>query len=42
MTNNLGILVKGGVVKSEHFYWKREKAILQSLRDILRNLGLDT
>jgi len=22
MTNNLGILVKGGVVKSEHFYWK--------------------
>ncbi|MGC9149392.1 MAG: hypothetical protein ACP5GI_08160 [Sulfolobales archaeon] len=35
-------MVKGGVIKSEYVYWRREKATLQSIRDILGNLGLNT
>jgi len=32
ISNGIGILVKGGVIKSEHFYWKSEKATLQETR----------
>ena len=30
-------LVKGGPVKAEHFYWKKEASLWQKLRDIARN-----
>ena len=39
-TNGYAILVKGGSIKSEYYYWKREIALWQSIRDRLRNWGL--
>jgi len=34
------ILVKGGVVKSEYYWWKSEKRNAQATRDLMRNNGL--
>jgi putative transposase len=42
ITDGSAMLIKGGVIKSEHFYWKNEKAVLQSIRDRLMGLDLKT
>ncbi|ACB39387.1 Protein of unknown function DUF1225 [Pyrobaculum neutrophilum V24Sta] len=34
------ILIKGTPLKAEYFWWKRQKALYQSVRDVRRNLGL--
>jgi putative transposase len=36
------MLVKGGTIKSEYYWWKREIATYQSVRDLLRNAGIST
>jgi putative transposase len=36
------MLVKGGTTKSEYYWWKREMATYQSIRDLLRNAGIST
>jgi putative transposase len=36
------LLVKGGVIKSEYYWWKREISTYQAVRDLLRNAGLPT
>jgi transposase len=36
------LLVKGGSIKSEYYWWKREIATYQAIRDLLRNAGLST
>jgi putative transposase len=36
------LLVKGGTIKSEYYWWKREIATYQSVRDMLRRLGIST
>jgi len=35
------MLVKGGVVKSEYYWWKSEERNAQATRDLLRNNGLE-
>ncbi|WP_446752219.1 RNA-guided endonuclease InsQ/TnpB family protein [Vulcanisaeta sp. JCM 16161] len=39
-TNGYAILIKGGLIKSEYYWWKREVATWQSVRDRLRDWGL--
>ena len=39
-TSGYAILVKGGSIKAEYYWWKREIATWQSVRDKLRNWGL--
>jgi len=34
------LLVKGGSIKSEYYWWKREIATYQAIRDLLRNAGI--
>jgi putative transposase len=41
-TNGYVLLVKGGVIKSEYYWWKREIATYQAITDLLRNAGLPT
>jgi len=41
-TNGYVLLVKGGVVKSEYYWWKREISTYQAVRDLLRNAGFPT
>jgi len=41
VTSGDAILVKGGVVKSEYYWWKSEKRNAQATRDLLRNSGLE-
>jgi putative transposase len=36
------MLIKGGTIKSEYCWWKREIATYQSIRDVLRRLGIST
>ena len=36
------MLIKGGSIKSEYYWWKREIATYQSIRDVLRRLGVST
>jgi transposase len=36
------MLVKGGTIISEYYWWKREIATYQSVRDLLRNAELPT
>jgi hypothetical protein len=36
------MLVKGGTIKSEYYWWKREIATYQSIRALLRNAGFPT
>jgi hypothetical protein len=36
------MLVKGGSIKSTHYWLKREIAKYQSVRDVLRRLGIST
>jgi putative transposase len=34
------MLVRGGSIKSEYYWWKREIATYQSTREMLRNAGI--
>jgi putative transposase len=36
------MLVKGGTIKSEYYWWMREIATYQAVRDMLKNAGLPT
>jgi hypothetical protein len=36
------LLVKGGTIKSEYYWWKREIATYQAIRDLLRRLSIST
>jgi putative transposase len=38
-TDGSALLVKGGSIKSEHYWWKREIATYQAIRDLPRNAG---
>jgi len=42
ITDGSALLVKGGSIKSEYYWWKREIAAYQSIRDVLRRLGIST
>jgi putative transposase len=41
-TDGSVMLIKGGTIKSEYYWWKREIATYQSIRDLLRNAGIST
>ena len=41
-TDGSVMLIKGGSIKSEYYWWKREIATYQSIRDVLRRLGIST
>ena len=41
-TNGYVLLVKGGSIKSEYYWWKREISTYQAVRDLLRNAGPPT
>jgi putative transposase len=41
-TDGSVMLIKGGSIKSEYYWWKREIATYQSIRDVLRRLGILT
>jgi len=41
-TDGSVMLIKGGSIKSEYYWWKREIATYQSIRDLLWNAGLPT
>jgi putative transposase len=42
VSDGSALLVKGGYIKSEYCWWKREIATYQSVRDMLRRLGIST
>jgi hypothetical protein len=42
ISDGSALLVKGGSIKSEYYWWKREIATYQSIRDMLRRLGVST
>jgi hypothetical protein len=39
ISDGSALLVKGEKIKSEYYWWKREIATYQSIRDVLRRLG---
>ncbi|MDT7889952.1 MAG: transposase, partial [Desulfurococcales archaeon] len=39
-TNGSALLIKGGSIKSEYYWWKREIAAYQSIRDLLKRLSI--
>jgi len=41
VTSGDAILLKGGVVKFEYYWWKSEKRNAQATRDLMRNNGLE-
>jgi len=41
-TDGSEMLIKGGSIKSEYCWWKRGIAAYQSIRDVLRRLGVST
>jgi putative transposase len=42
ISDGSAMLIKGGTIKSEYYWWKREIATYQSIRDVLRRLGIST
>jgi len=42
VSDGSALLVKGGVIKSEYYWWKREISTYQSIRDLLKNAGIST
>jgi hypothetical protein len=42
ISDGSAILIKGGTIKSEYYWWKREIATYQSVRDMLRRLSMST
>ena len=42
VSDGSALLVKGGVIKSEYYWWKREISTYQAVRDLLKNTGIST
>jgi putative transposase len=42
VSDGSALLVKGGVIKSEYYWWKREISTYQAVRDLLKNAGIST
>jgi putative transposase len=42
ISDGSAMLIKGGKIKSEYYWWKREIATYQAVRDLLRNAGIPT
>ena len=42
ISDGSAMLIKGGKIKSEYCWWKREITTYQSIRDMLRRLGIST
>jgi putative transposase len=42
ISDGSALLIKGGSIKSEYCWWKREIATYQSIRDVLRRLSIST
>jgi putative transposase len=42
ISDGSALLIKGGKIKSEYYWWKREIATYQAIRDLLRNAGIPT
>jgi putative transposase len=42
ISDGSAMLIKGGTIKSEYYWWKREIATYQAVRDLLRNAGIST
>jgi hypothetical protein len=40
ISDGSAMLIKGGTIKSEYCWWKREIATYQSIRDVPRRLGI--
>jgi transposase len=38
-TDGSALLIKGGSIKSEYYWWKREVSTYRAVRDLLRNAG---
>jgi putative transposase len=42
ISDGSAMLIKGGTIKYEYYWWKREIAAYQAIRDLLRNAGIST
>jgi len=42
ISDGSALLIKGGKIKSEYCWWKREIATYQAIIDLLRNAGIPT
>jgi putative transposase len=42
ISDGSALLIKGGSINSEYYWWRREIASYQSIRDVLRRLGIST
>jgi len=42
ISDGSAMLIKGGTIKSEYYWWKGEIATYQAVRDMLKNAGLST
>jgi putative transposase len=42
ISDGSAMLIKGGKIKSEYYWWKREIATYQAVRDMLKNAGFPT
>ncbi|WP_238136389.1 transposase [Thermoproteus sp. CP80] len=42
VSDGSALLVKGGTIKSEYYWWKREISTYQAVRDLLKNAGIST
>jgi putative transposase len=42
VSDGSALLIKGGSIKSEYYWWKREISTYQSIRDLLRNAEIST
>ena len=42
ISDGSAMLIKGGKIKSEYYWWKREIATCQAVRDMLKNAGIPT
>jgi putative transposase len=40
ISDGSAMLIKGGTIKSEYYWWKREIATYQAVRDMLKNAGI--
>jgi putative transposase len=42
ISDGSAMLIKGGKIKSEYYWWKREISTYQAVRDMLKNAGIPT
>ena len=42
ISDGSAMLIKGGKIKSEYYWWKREIATYQAVRYMLKNAGIPT